>query len=442
MSPPQTIRRRRRSRGPVRWAVEAGVLLAIAGLMTGEFLVEGWLAPIVVSSGSMAPAILGPHRAARCPDCGMDFVCDAETSTEVATATCPNCGRRGIEMDPQIATGDRLLVDRATFGLRRPRRWEVALFRCPEHAGDYCVKRVVGLPGETIEIRSGDVYVDGAIARKSLDQQRAMAVLVHDTAWTGGQGNLPNRWSSQPDDGWQVVATGWRSAGDSATINWLNYIHWRRVPGAPPTIEEAPIEDEDSYNQTTSRQLNHVTDLILVGQLSARGHGTLLLKANDGRETFQLTIEPATGAVVLSSGDQVVQSVQAESGLLDRPTEILLSLVDRQLLFSIGGREQLGYPIDSLDKPIRPTTSPFSIGSRGLTVEINRLQIWRDVYYTSPTRTGALTASHLGPDEYFVLGDNSPISRDSRRWTGGEPFPASLLAGRPLRVFHHGADGK
>src|SRR5205807_3912735 len=115
MSPPQTIRRRRRSRGPVRWAVEAGVLLAIAGVMTSEFLVQGWLAPVVVSSGSMAPALLGPHRAARCPDCGMEFDCDAETTPTGATATCPNCGRRGIEVDSHVAVGDRLLVDRATF---------------------------------------------------------------------------------------------------------------------------------------------------------------------------------------------------------------------------------------------------------------------------------------------------------------------------------------
>src|SRR5947199_10243164 len=117
MSPPQTIRRRRRSRGPVRWAVEAGVLLAIAGVMTSEFLVHGWLAPIVVSSGSMAPALLGPRRSARCPDCGIEFDCDAETTPAAASATCPNCGRRGIELSSQLFAGDRLLVDRATLSV-------------------------------------------------------------------------------------------------------------------------------------------------------------------------------------------------------------------------------------------------------------------------------------------------------------------------------------
>jgi signal peptidase I len=434
--------RRRRSHGPIRWAVDGAVLLAIAGVMMSEFLVDGWVAPVVVSSGSMATTLLGPHRAVRCPDCGLEFVYDADTSVEVGSVTCPNCGRRGIESNSQIAAGDRLLIDRATFGWRHPRRWEVALFRCPEHASDYCVKRVVGLPGETIEIRSGDVYVDGAIARKSLAEQRALAVLVHDTAWSGGQGNLPNRWSSQPENGWQLDGTGWRSAADSERINWLNYIHWHRIPGAPPTIDVSPVDDDDSYNQTTSRQLSPVNDLMLIGQLSASGHGTILLKASYGGEAFQIAIEAATGGVSLSRSDRVVQSIQAAPSVLDRPTEVVLSLVDRQLLLAIGGRELLRYPFETLEKPARSTTAPFSIGSRGLAVEIGRLQIWRDVHYTSPTRAGTESATKLGSDEYFVLGDNSPISRDSRSWTGGEPISASLLIGRLLHVFRTATDAR
>ena len=184
--------------------------------------------------------------------------------------------------------------------------------------------------------------------------------------------------------------------------------------------------------------MNPVSDLMLIGQLSASGQGTLLLKANYGGEAFQIAIEVATGGVSLSRRDRVVQTVQAAPGLLDRPTEIVVSLIDWQLLLAIAGRELISYPIEPGDKPARPTSAPFSIGSRGLSVEIARLQIWRDIYYTSPTRAGAAAATHLGPDEYFVLGDNSPISRDSRSWTGGEPLSASLLIGRPLHVHRPG----
>jgi signal peptidase I len=409
--------------------------VAIAAAMTSEFLVDGWFTPIVVSSGSMAPALSGPHREVRCPDCGMKIDCDADPSFTAGTVTCPNCGRRGIPLDSQIVAGDRLFVDRATFAVRSPRRWEVALFRCPEQAAECCVKRIVGLPGETVEIRGGDVFIDGAIARKSLDQQRSMAVLVHDTAWTGDKSDLPSRWSPQPADGWQTVGPGFRSTSDGPGIHWLIYTHWRRGPGNAATIEESPVFDEDGYNPTVSRPLNSVTDLMLAARLSAFGGGTLFLKANDGHETYQIAIEPATGKIALARGENVLRSIQTAPGLLDQPTELILSLIDRQILLAIGGRERLAFPIPATDQPLRPTSTPLAIGNRGLTVEVSRLQLCRDVYYTSP-RTGKTNpAARLGPGEFFVLGDNSPISRDSRSWTGGEPLPAALLIGRPLRLF-------
>ncbi|HEV2968345.1 MAG TPA: signal peptidase I [Pirellulales bacterium] len=419
----------------MRWIIEASVLLSIAGIMAKEFFLEGWPAPIVVSSGSMATTYLGPHRVTRCPDCGMEFACDAVGSRDNASATCPNCGRGGIELAPDIIAGDRLLIDRSTFAWRAPRRWEVALFRCPERASDYCIKRIVGLPGEAIEIRDGDVYVDGSIARKPLDRQREMAILVHDTAWSSAASDLPNRWSAQPDSGWQIVDGGWQCKLRSPSINWLNYVHWRRTAGGPLTIGEAPIRDEDGYNQTTSRQLNDVTDLMLVCQLSASGKGTLQLKARDGREEFQVSILPATGAIALARNGREVQSIQAVAGLLDWPTEVVLSLIDQQVVLAIGGRTELIYPYVPPSSDLHASSQPFSIGASGLEILISRLQIWRDVYYTRPIRSANSTICHLGPDEYFVLGDNSPISRDSRPWTGGEVLRDSLLVGRPLSVF-------
>jgi signal peptidase I len=431
----EIILRRRRPRGPVRRIVELGVLISIAGIMASAFLVEGWLAPIVVSSGSMATTLLGPHRVARCPDCGMEFTCDAESSRENASATCPNCGRSGIELTPEVVGGDRLFVDRCTFALRAPRRWEVALFRCPERASDYCIKRIVGLPGEAVEIRGGDVYVDGSIARKPLDHQREIAILVHDSAWSNAASNLPNRWSAEPDSGWQMVDAGWQCKSQGPSLDWLNYVHWRRTPGAPTTIEESPIRDEDGYNQTTSRKLNDVTDLMLVCRLSASGKGKLLLKARDGREELQISVRPSTGAIALARNGREVQSVQAAAGVLDRPTEVVLSLVDQQVVVAVGGQTELIYPYDPPGNEEHAPSQPFSIGAVGLNVLIARLQIWRDVYYTPPTKSAASTICHLGPDEYFVLGDNSPISRDSRPWTGGDVLSGSVLIGRPLSVF-------
>jgi signal peptidase I len=435
-------RRRNLRRGLVRRLVEIGVLLGIAGMMASEFLVEGWLVPIVVSSGSMATTLMGPHRDVRCPDCGMPFACDVADPSESAAATCPNCGRRGIPSDGQIIRGDRLLVDRATYGLRRPRRWEIVLVRCPESACDYCVKRVVGLPGEEIEIRGGDVYVNGTIARKSLAQQREMAVLVHDTDWVGQQRDLPDRWSPQTMSGWRRTGDGWRSASPTPDPQWLNFTNWRRTTGSMSAVEQSPILDEDGYNQVVSRQLNCVTDLMLVCKLSAVGNGTLLVKANDGRETFQVSLAPATGAITLARSDREVISVEVAAGVLLEPTELTISLIDQQIVVAIGDREEIVYQYEPLDRAIQGNATPLSIGAIDLEVQVSRLQIYRDVYYTPATRASDSKSCLLGADEYYVLGDNSPISHDSRPWMGCEIVRGSLLVGRPLALFrrHENAD--
>ncbi len=442
---------RRAGRRPLRRVVESAVLLAIVGIMASEFLVEGWLAPIVVSSGSMATTILGPHRQARCPECGMEFVVDAvdagQTTGDAASAqpgtplmaVCPNCGHRGIKLDQTIIGGDRLIVNRSAFLLRQPRRWELALFRCPEVPSDYCVKRIVGLPGETVEIRDGEVFIDAEIARKSLAIQRDMAVLVHDTAWTTADVNLPNRWSPSSAASWTQTGAGWQILGSSQAADapaWLDYVHWRRLPGQAE-VRESPILDEDGYNQTVSRQLNRTSDLMLVCQLSAAGTGTLLVKVQAAPQPFQIAIAPAKGRVSLLQAGKEVRTARMNATELADPVEIVVSTFGRQIVLAINDREIIEFPFGTNGDSTQTTSTPFSIGANNLDVRISRLQIWRDIYYTPPRRALGSTVRQLGADEYFVLGDNSPISRDSRSWTGGGPVSASLLIGPPLAIIRH-----
>ena len=113
---------------------------------------------------------------------GFVFVVGIDEEGQTGRAVCPNCGQRGLDDTPAIECGgDRVLVQKFLYDFRRPKRWEVAVFHFPGEPSQAYVKRVVGLPGESIRIVGGDIFVDGKIVRKSLPEIRAMRMLVHDS---------------------------------------------------------------------------------------------------------------------------------------------------------------------------------------------------------------------------------------------------------------------
>ncbi len=65
----------------------------------------------------------------------------------------------GSSMEPTFNNGNYLLVDELTYHLRPPERGEVIVFRYPKDPSVYFIKRIIGLPGETVSINNGIVTV-------------------------------------------------------------------------------------------------------------------------------------------------------------------------------------------------------------------------------------------------------------------------------------------
>jgi signal peptidase I len=67
----------------------------------------------------------------------------------------------GTDMEPTLLNGDIILVNSLVLRLRPPHRGEIVVFRPPHRPDTPFVKRVIGLPGETLEVRDNMVYING-----------------------------------------------------------------------------------------------------------------------------------------------------------------------------------------------------------------------------------------------------------------------------------------
>ncbi len=67
-------------------------------------------------------------------------------------------------MEDTIMTNDRVFGNRLAYsGDKEPERYDIIIFKFPDDPKQYFIKRVIGLPGETVEIREGKVYINNSV---------------------------------------------------------------------------------------------------------------------------------------------------------------------------------------------------------------------------------------------------------------------------------------
>lgn len=66
---------------------------------------------------------------------------------------------KGASMEPNYTSGDYLIIDEISYRFSSPARGDVIVFKYPFNPADRYIKRIVGLPGETIEIKNGQIYI-------------------------------------------------------------------------------------------------------------------------------------------------------------------------------------------------------------------------------------------------------------------------------------------
>ena len=476
--------------------VECGVYFVLAACFIERWLVAGLIVPCRVVGPSMATTLLGSHRERR--------VCRLRVSVCLRRRATPAAGRLSQLRLCGQRTGIPTRDPRKPLALRPDglcaacaRRWEVVALRCPRNAGQIVVKRVVGLPGEDLEVRDGDVYVNGEIARKNLAQQRELAILVHDAGYCPTLKPIgPPCWRSEgPEhrwrsDGGQFTHT---AAAAEEPVAWLVYHHASRVgrvqrappqgngsdggarcarptllPDDDPSVIESPVTDLAAYNASPRREedVHTVADLMLSFRLEyGRGRGTFCIRAADGREDFEarMRFDNGLSGYQVYRGGEPLAGPACRAGLViatyargepveaeqqgDRETRrqgdervtagerlVTVSLVDRQFLLALDNRTLVQWPYSNQNDRGRGTSRPFALGAQGIDVRIAQLRVYRDVYYATPPGLPATTGPvRLGADEYFLLGDNAPVSDDSRSWPTRGVVERHVVVGKALR---------
>ncbi|TWT77020.1 Signal peptidase I V [Posidoniimonas polymericola] len=560
-----------------RETVESLVIAFVLAFLFRTFQAEAFVIP----TGSMAPTLMGRHADMHCPECGQRYRINESELTDsdvdriremrggrVSPAQimaenrglagqCPNCRRinwlgpvNGIRESQDAVlersySGDRILVNKYLYSFTDPQRWDVVVFKYPGDAVQNYIKRLVGLPGEELEIKGGDLFVrendsdEFKIVRKPPKKIMAVRQLVYDSAREPAelrQAGYPLRWTPA-NDGWTAeeavnnkrVDLAYQAKATDDT-SWLRYSHipanavtWATAertgidlgPDAKPQL----ITDYNAYNTTIDGQqlrrqdgrvalptndqgLHWVGDLIVDAEVDiASDEGKLVLELVEAGCRFRCTFEVADGSAELTAlpfGSTAAQPIAAcgKTGVRgDGSHELRMANVDSRLTVWVdGGVLKFDKPTDydaqellASDGGILPQQddanpgdlSPAGIGAEGLEATVDRVTLWRDIYYiaekntkddvtpnrgwppsdflmtTSPgevavkTDNGPVTwydmmhdpaawdafrarrsqTFKLGEDQFFVMGDNSAASSDARLWAAGNGGKGGIPGG-------------
>lgn len=120
-------------------------------------------------------------------------------------------------MEPTIMAGDRLFGFRLSYKFSDPERGDIIIFKFPDNEEENYIKRIIGLPNETVEIKHGVTYVNGEI----LDESEYLTVTPLDLNFGPFE---------VPEDSYFVMGDNRNNSWDARF--WKNtYVHKDKIVG-------------------------------------------------------------------------------------------------------------------------------------------------------------------------------------------------------------------
>jgi signal peptidase I len=111
----------------------------------------------------------------------------------------------GASMEPTLISGEYVIVSRLSYRLGTPQRGDIIVFHFPRDPKEEYIKRVIGLPGDEVEVRTGAVSING----QPLDETYLKAKMDYTGSWRIPAGQLfvlgDNRNNSSDSHDWGTV---------------------------------------------------------------------------------------------------------------------------------------------------------------------------------------------------------------------------------------------
>jgi signal peptidase I len=276
--------------------------------------------------------------------------------------------------------GDRLLATKIPVLASDLPRWSIVVFKYPLYRRINYIKRLVGLPGERVELRGGDVYVNGECVAKPES--------VQDTLWfaeypsPGQERPLSVSFQPQPGhDGWELGAASAQASAPAGEETWLDY-------------DERLSERDHDLAVGADIDVARLED-----------GGAILLRVEGERRRVDLAIG-AESAVLNAPGldGEVIEGVHVGAG-----KRVTLGVADRVVRIWVDGKLVARVPHADAEND-GPRASNVALGVRGATASFGAVRVARDLQYQKSR------GWDIPDDGFIMLGDNTASSKDSREW--------------------------
>jgi len=442
------------------------IIIAVAlSFIVRCFVVE----PFQIPTGSMANTLMGHHVSVKCSNCGYPVAVGMHSEEDgydfPDSLVCPLCEtktrieygqRRGLGWSLRemagltpVVWGDRILAHKLAYSIGSLKRYDVAVFKAPDSHGKNYIKRVVGLPGDIVQIKNGNIYIDGALARKSAAVQQAVWNPLYDSRYTPHNGL--KYWEAPSDGDWIEGANLLRfdatALGDASGMFWARLRH--------------PLTDFQAYNSGFSPRggksiLGEVRFVATVPELA--GQGTFVIAVVNSPDRYEVripvgraderiemihmtsTYRGATHHDDFTGARRVETLAQSDIEVADGGSHTIeYSHYDGLTRLRVDGAEVVRCETTrTFDEAPLVKGCAFELGfSAGVQAELRDVRVDRDIYYLDEwnwyPESGELRKVPDG--QYLVLGDNSPLSNDSRKWTKQPFVDADAIVGKAVLIW-------